>query len=317
MAGTSAESMRVDKFLTDFAISYGNAAQDYVANTVAPRIPVSQRSGKIRVWEKSEDFRIDEAFAPRRPTDVSSGIDIDMNTDTYACETYAMHALVPQDDVDDLNGEVDLEMEYTERLADRMLAQREKRLADLLTNNAIMTLGTTLSGANQWSHADSHPFASIEAGITAVYQACGVKPNQIIVPLDAAIKLRNHADYIDRYKSFKETVETLELAPTIMGLQVVIAKSQYNTAKRNTAKTLTLSTIWGKNVVLLYTPDAQTRKIGKSTLCTVKTLFVPGQTYVNKWFDNDRRATKIEQQECVQEKVTAATTGYLIKDVIA
>jgi len=320
MAGTAAESMRVDKFLTDFAVSFKAALPEYVADVVAPRVTVKQRSGKYRVWQKSEDYRIDSDAAPRRPGTESSRIDVEMTEADYSTAFYARHVLVPKDDETELDGEVELELESTERLVDQMLALREKRVAGVLTDPAKITQNLDCSlnaGANQFSTAGSNPFTIIQAGIAAVYAASGVKPNQLVLPWDVAIALRNNAKYIERYQNFKDTVQDLELAPKIMGLTPVIAGSQFNSAKRDTAKTLTLQTIWGKNAIICYTPNPDVRRIGRGTLCTMKSFWLPDQSHVIKWFENKLNSTYVEQQECISEHLVAAQTAYLLRNVIA
>ena len=117
----SAEQFRVDPFLNDFSLSYGNSRTDYVADRISPKIPVAVRTGKIRVWSKALDFRIDQNLAPRRSGDATSRVDIKMDEQPYFCERYGRHVMIDVDDIDDLNGQVDLEMENTERLTDRML----------------------------------------------------------------------------------------------------------------------------------------------------------------------------------------------------
>ena len=72
----SAEQFRVDPFLNDFSLSYGNSRTDYVADRISPKIPVAVRTGKIRVWSKALDFRIDQNLAPRRSGDATSRVDI-------------------------------------------------------------------------------------------------------------------------------------------------------------------------------------------------------------------------------------------------
>lgn len=342
----AAEQFRVDQFLSEFAISYGNLQSDYVADRISPKVPVAQRSGKIRVWSKANDFRVDQNLAPRRSGDVSSRIDIKMDEQPYSCERYARHVMVPMDDIDDLNGQLDLEMEHTERLTSRMLGLRELRLAnslktaivaagnviDLSTYNPStdgLSTGATGAGNAQFDVAGSHPLILLTMVIKAVYAAIGVTVNQAVLPYDIALTLRNHPDYITRFQYWKDTIEDLELANRILGMEPVVARSQQNTAARgyeaetpNVAplesqdETLTLAPIWGNDIVLLYTPNPSVHRIGKSTLCTTKSLHVPGQSFVKKWFDNDHNSTKVEQQDCITEQVTAPLTGFIIKNVL-
>ena len=331
----AAEQLRVDPFLSEFSISYGNLQTDVVADRISPKIPVTQRSGKIRVWSKAMDFRIDQDLAPRRSGDKSSRIDIEMDEQPYTCERYARHVMVPLDDVDELQGQVDLEMENTERLTHRMLMLRELRLCTALkaginaTANTV-DLATYIGGAQRFDRSGSHPFITLAAAINAVYTTVGVTVNQMVIPYDSAIVLRNHPDFVERYKFFSKTLEDLDLPERILGMEPVVARCQQNVAARsyttvtpNAAplesedETLTLSPIWGNDIVLLYTPDPKVHRIGKSTLCTTKSLWIPGQSHVKKWFDNDTNSTKVEMQDCIVEQVTAPLTGFILKNVLA
>lgn len=322
MPSTTVERMRVDRFLSDFAISYGNSQKDFVAEMIAPKVKVAQRSGKYRVWDAAEDFRIDDVGSERRPGDRSNSIDLIMGQDTYSCSFYARHTLVPEEDIQEMNSEgVDLRLQKTARLSKRMLGIREKKVAAQVmaagnypASNKIDLTGNT----NRWSTNGSDPFATLEAGILAVWNNSGVKPNRMLLGLDVAIKLRNHPAYIDRFKRWTDTIATVDLAPNILGMQPVIGGGQYNAAKKDkqVPQTLNLTSLWGTSVLLYYVEDDQIMPITNETLCTAKTFYVPSQEHVSTWFDNDHYATKIQQQDCYDVKLVAPTTAYLLTNVI-
>jgi len=103
-------------------------------------------------------------------------------------------------------------MDATENLTDRMLIIREKALADIMADTAVITQNVTLTGTDKWSDYDnSDPFDDIKTGLEAVRAACGKKPNTFTMGYTTMMTLMNHPDVIARIITTADKVVTPEL----------------------------------------------------------------------------------------------------------
>lgn len=317
MAGIRAEQLRVDQYLTNFSISAGQAMQGFVADEVAPRLNVPVRSGKYMEWNEAEDYRVHET-AYRRPGGASTEIDIDKSDQTYSAEGYALHVVIPDQEQQD-SPQINLLAAKTRRLTRKIKAARELRVSALTkaANFPATQVKDLSAGSNvKWSVSTADPLADIEAGMEAVYKEIGVVPNRLLIPLLIALRLRNHPNFVSRFKEFTDTVRDISLPPTIFGLRPIIPRAQYNTAARQATKTLTLDRIWGNRVVLYYVEDDQTETVDNETITSFKSFWVQNQSGVYRWYEPSRRSQIVEEEEVIVEKTTASKTVYVIDNVI-
>lgn len=324
MAGVPVGSgnLFLPQFLNNFMLSYMQGADQFAAERVSPRTPVPKRTGEYIKWDKAEDFRVD-TIGIRRPGDRATMIDVLKSNGLYNCTQFAKRVQIPDELVNDSVGVVNIQMQFAVELAQQMLKMREYRVAALATTAANYASGNKGNPAVQWddyittpSSYTSNPFADITKALLGVLEASGVRPNKIVIPVDLAVILRQHPEFIKRYSAWTGTVEGgMDLPPKILGMDVIVPGAFLTTSNRNVNDTTALSTIWGNNVLLYYVGDDQLKNIGPNTLCTFKSFDYTVERRTDSWYDKDTHSTVLESWETVDEELIAADTAYLLQAV--
>lgn len=125
----------------------------------------------------------------------------------------------------------------TRYVSEAMMLQKEIALASAMTDTAVITQNTTLSGTSQWDdYNNSNPQDDIETGRDAVFSGTGLDPN-----------------FLEHVKGITAlTPEKLqELMMRLFEIEhVFVAKSLKVTSK--TGQTVTKGAVWGNDFVMGY-----------------------------------------------------------------
>lgn len=306
----------VDPVLT--TIAQGLKQSNLVGFSLFPRVPVTQRGGKILSFGR-EDFML---YASKRaPGQNTKRLQIGYNGASYALEDSSLEALLPveirQEMEDAANGwtidgarasiaKVDRAMALGLEYAQAVLA---RTYAAYAAANKV-----TKSGTGQWSDysGTSDPTGDMETARDAVRAAIGLRPNVAVMGAAVFSKLRNHPKVIDRIKYTGRDSATPELLANLFGLdQVLVGDAVYS----NDAGT-TLTDVWGKDVVLAYTEKATLDDMGAPTYGYTYTL--EGYPIVEEpYVDRNAKSAVFPVSRSEAPVVAAISAGYMIKDAVA
>jgi len=298
----------VDQILTNISIQYKNSG--FVADQIFPIVGVKKDSGKYFIYEKSGRFTIPKTL--RAPKSESRQVDWKVSTGSYSAEEYALNDLIDDRERDNAAEPLNLEFDTVEFLTDLILLDYEKRVVDIVTDTSQITQNVTLSGTNQWSdYANSNPIDDIETGKSTIAKAIMQDPNVLVLGREVYDKLKHHPDILDRIKYTQKGVATPDLLASIFDIEkVLVANSIYNTAKEGQTPSYTY--LWGKNALLAYvSPTPGVRKV------SLGYTFVSRKRQVRKARDEKKHSTWIEVSVVQDEKLVAASCGYLIKAAVA
>ena len=171
--------------LTAIAIAYRNPVTDYIADLVMPRTrPVGKLEFSYTVYDLSA-FNRPNTFVGRkgRPNEVT----MSSTTQTAAIEDFGLDDLIPMSDIE--QGRAigrDIQAESVEYIMGLVKLDRECRVAAAAQNAANFTNTATLSGSNQWSHADSKPLTALLGYLDTPM----MRPNTMILSAPVWSKLR-------------------------------------------------------------------------------------------------------------------------------
>ena len=304
--------VHISAALTNLSIKYQNTG--YIADIICPRVRVGKQADKYYVYDKAH-MRIDNTKLGNDKSSANQA-SFGLSNVAYYCEGYALKDLVTLKALANADPAIDLRVDTTELLTDKILIDRERRVAALLLSTSNITQYTTLSGTGQWSDyasGVSDPISDIKTGIKTIRDATGLKPNTIVMDSDVALTLAAHPDMIDLVKGHTNVAEATILAVLrdLFGLNPVIAGSVYNTAAEG--QTDSLSPSWGKDVLIAYVAPTMGLRVA-----TLACSFDWGSRVVKTWGNNDPEGTwiKVEEQG-IHEKIIGAALGYLIKAAIA
>jgi hypothetical protein len=316
--------VHIDAALTNVALGYH--PKGMIAENIFPIITVKKESDKYYEWNKGEAFRVPDT-TQRADGTRSKTIGFSLSTSTYSAEEYALNVEVTDRQVANADSVINLRSSKTRRLKDLIMLDQEIRVATLLTTqgNWASTNRVQLSGTQQWNNAsyDNSVAASqiesrIDVGKEAVRtQTGGYEPNKIIIPSAVAKVIKKDSKIRDIIKyTHADLLVDGDLPPVLWGMKVIIPKASKNTNKEGNA-TQTLTDVWGKHVVLIYTPETP----GIDEFACGYIFRVANSAHTpwgaRTWREEDRKAEIIETEICQDEKLVSNVGGYFIEDCIA
>lgn len=236
--------------LQRIAMAYRN--QNLIFRDVLPEGGVSTESYKYFVWDENEPFTVPDTRVSRRGQ--VNQVEFSGREVSGSVQEYGLDVSIPIKDVrmaEASESAVRPSARAVERVMKYVELQREKRCADLIFNPATYPAANkeTLSGASQWSHADTDPIDAIAtASDRLVY-----RPNVLVLGQEAWTKFRQHAKVNkavnrsdgDSGLAMREAVaEALEIETILVGMAWI------NSSRPGQAAAL--ARCWGKHAALLY-----------------------------------------------------------------
>lgn len=227
-------TVHIDRALTNVSLAYKN--EGYIAEQVAPILPVTKRSDKYFVYSREAFLRssgLDPNGRPlsiRRPTAEAAEVDYTLSTDNFFCEEMALSDLVPYEEIQNADEPLQPIMDAQEGLSERVMLDNEIATAYIAmnaanyasSNKATLTTGGSGTSWASYGSASSVPFTNFSTAKNTVRSGIMRVPNALTINYQAAEILSNHPAYIDRYKyTTSETATKSGLNPVVRGLEVI------------------------------------------------------------------------------------------------
>jgi len=299
----------VDPVLGNISMKYTN--ESFIADQVLPVIPVAKQTGKYYVYDKS-NFRIDKSnrAAGAGANEVDFGFEA---KGTYSCDDHALKGKVPFEIQEQADAALNPLVDETENVTEKLMLDKEKNAADLLTSSSNLTQYTGLSGTSQWSdYSNSDPIGDVRTGRQTIHAASFKKPNTLILGKQVYDILLDHPQIIERIKYSALGIVTPELIARVFQVEkVIVGEAGYNTQAEG--QTASLSYIWGRNAILAYiSPRVSIKMVSLGATFTYKNRIV------ERWDDRDARATYVRVgDDNYDQKIIAAACGYLIQTAVS
>ncbi len=303
----------ISPLLTNISLAYRN--EEYIAEKIMPIVPVVKDTAQITTYGM-DNLRITEALRAQGSgaNEVNHSVTIG---DHYILKDHALKEMVTDEEEENADKPITPRIDATENLIDRISVIKEKELADVMGNTAIITQNTTLSGTSQWNDFDnSDPFADIKTGMEAVRTGSGMLPNTFVMSYPVMMTLITHPAFLDRLPNVSVVtadgvMQALKLAfPNIKN--IFVWSAQYNSWVEGWADTL--ADIWGKNFNIGYVADKPRLKsrsfwytYAKSSNKLVEVL--P--------YDADKKGRYVRVSDKYDQKLLDNKCFYLIKNCIA
>jgi len=293
--------------LTGVSVRYAN--DELIADSVMPVVPVKKESDfyytYTRNWRLPQSKRAAGAEA--------NEVEWNVGTDTYACEEYALKDLLPDRVRNNADKPLNMDVDMTENIVEMVQLGREKRVADLAF--AAGTYGTqtsALSGSNQWDdYAGSDPIGDVRTARATVHAASGKLPNVMVIGYEVYLKLLDHPDILERIKYVMKGVITTDIIASVFELsKIVVGMALYDSSQEGASESI--GYIWGKKVALLYAePSPGLKKVSFGY------QFQSRGFRTKKWREEGREGDFFEAGEIRDEKIVAASAGYLYTTVVS
>lgn len=311
------QDVHIDKPLTNFAVAYNNLG--YIAQDAVPFVPVNNKSDSYYVFTKKDKFTLPETI--RGPKDKANQATWSSGSSSYAAIDHALRDFLPDAIVGNADQAVVPRQRTTNNLTDLLLLDYERRISALITTyaNYAAAYRTQLSGGDRWDVATSDVLGAVETARAA----CFYPPNVCIMGEEVWLKVKHHAQILDRIKggatADKPSLVRPELVAELFEVErLLIGKAKYNSS--NKAQTESYSRVWGKNVVLAYVnPTVDLQNVSAWKAFRWRQLATDAAYKVRSYRDEEigGGGEWIEVEQSYDEKSVCSDVAYLIDTVIS
>ena len=285
MPNATMRDVHVDSALTNLAVAYFQKPAKFIANKVAPIVPVAKASGKYFVHSKADMMR-DEAKR-RSPGQKFARTGAGVSTATYACEEFSLEHVLPDEIRANWDSPLAADQAAIRQLMQQLLIRRERAFVSA-------ALGTSIWGNDVAGHASTvdsthHVFFdnasadiinTLHSWTNTVEKNTSFRPNRFVTTPDVVRVMMNDADILDRHKYTSSEPISLKAIANLCGIgspddpgEIVQMSASYNTAAENA--TASMSWMAGDVGLLMYAaPSPQ--------------IDAPSALYTFSWSDFDR-----------------------------
>lgn len=308
---------QTNKLLSQLSVGFPNYG--FVADKLCPIVDVGEdaEQGVYFEWDKYYlNSTVEDVRAIRGHSNEPD--DPVVTERTYSALAHSLAKPIdPRDFKQHKNKELKLVQSIQEGLLSLLMIKKESRVASLFTtagnyaSDHKQTLDNS-SGKEQWSDfINSDPEAKIEEARDIVSLA-GFEPNTIEIPITTWRKIRQHPQIRALIKSLDSKLLTDDMiVPALFGLELVVPGSRQVTSLPGATEAI--ARIWGDFVWIGYVnKKASPTKMDPTFAYTFQAAGRKTDTFM------DRRNEIIDVQfDIAEEKITAASSGFLLTDVIA
>jgi hypothetical protein len=309
---TNANARVVDQVLTSVAQGYKNAA--YVGSALFPKVPVTQRGGKILTFSK-EDFML--YSTGRAPGQNTKRVQFGYSSGGFNLESHSLEGTLPVETEQEASTVPGIDASRmtiykTQNIIERRL---EKAQADLARNAATYAASNkiTLSGTGQWSDfgTTSDPIANVETAKEAVRRKIGMRANTGVMGAAVLEKLKQHPKVVDRMKYTGRDVATVEILAALLGLErLFVGDAVYADDAGN------FIDIWGKDMVIAYTDTSGVADMGSPSYGY--TYQLAGYPVVEEpYYERNPKSWFFPVTDEVAPVIAGIDAGYLITNAVA
>jgi hypothetical protein len=307
--------VHVDAVLTNMSVAYQQEAENFIASRVFPTIPVAKQSDIYFTYTQGDFFR-DQAKVRADGTE-SAGSGYGLSTASYSSQVWALHKDIGDQVRANSDSPLDPDMDATRFLTQQMLIRQERDWAGNYFTTGVWDTDSTPS--TLWSASGSDPIADIEAGKNAILSNTGYLPNTLVLSYNTYSILKNHADFVDRYKYTSADSISAELLARIVEVdRIFVMKGVYNAAAEGA--TASYSQIGDKDALLCYVapqPGLMTVSAGYNMTWSGVGGGLGTSSAVSRFRMDHLRADRIEIQSAWDFKVVASPLGYFFSNAVA
>jgi hypothetical protein len=315
------------------SVGYQQEADDFVANTVFPAIPVTNRSDVYFVYNRGDFFR--NNMQKRAPGTPAAAAGYKLTTKTYIADVWAEKKII--DDQIRANSDSPLQ---PDRDATMWLTQQALINRDVNWATAYFTTGlwggeragqaaADATHVRYWNLSGSTPIEDILAGQLAIKGATGKWPNVLVLGAQVYISLLTNPEIIDRLKYGQTApgavvVKATDLAALFQVKKVVVMSGIQTTSAEDLVADSdttpdTFAFISGKHALLAYAADSpgiMQASAGYTFNWTGLTGATAAGMRIKKFRWEVDAADHVEIEQAYAFGLVSKYLGFFFKDVI-
>ncbi len=307
--------------LTNMSFAY-TADLNTVFDKLFPVLPVQKKSDAYYTYPKGNWRRLQAR--KRAPGARSVGSGYTVSNDTYNCDVYALHKMVPDQIRDNADSVFQLDKEATKFVTEQIALKHEQEFASTFFATSTWTGSTTgsdITPGTKWDNASGDPIKDIRTQIRSMKNKTGIRPNKMAFGGRAWDVVLDNAAVIDRIKygaSNRDPAMTNEMIlAQILGLeQILVADEVQNTAEEGA--TDSLSPFFTEDSALLVhaakAPGIMTPSAGY-TFAWARSGAAANSVRVKRMRMEPEESDMIEADSSWDSKLIAADLGVLFVSV--
>lgn len=299
-----------DPLLTNVSVKYTNPGVSFIAERLFPQVRVQKKTGIYFTYDKSnlkasDDVRTGKARANR--------VDYELTKTPYGpLVEHSLEYGIEDDEMEQYDSPHNARVDATETLTEKMLINKEKKLATMLTDVAIVTQNVTLTGGDKFSdYANSNPFDVIQTAKNTIQKNGLLQPNTCTMSYEAWAVMQHHPDLLERIKYSERGIITEDIFKALFGFQnLLIGSAVENTGEDGAADAM--SYIWGKNMILSYvSPTPKLKAVSAGYHLQLKDART-----IDWWDERPVKTQFVRITDYFDPHIVAQEAIYLIKDVV-
>jgi len=308
-------AVHVDAILTNMSVAYMNEADSFIANKVFPTVNVQKQSDKYFTYTQADFYR-DQAKTRADGTE-SAGSGYGLSTATYSSAVWALHKDIGDQVRANSDAPLDPDMDATRFLTHQMMIRQERDWASNFFTTGVWDTDSTPS--TLWSASGSDPIGDIETGKNTILSNTGYLANTLVLSYNDYSILKNHADFVDRFKYTSADSIGPDLMARILEVdRVLVMKGVYNSAAEGASASY--AQIGDKDALLCYVaPQAglMTASAGYNFVWTGVGGGLGTSTAVSRFRMDHLRSDRLEIESAWDFKVVGAPLGYFFSNAVA
>lgn len=306
----NSHAAHTDAQLSAFAAAYKNSA--FIADEVCPVVTVDKRSDKFAKRNRRDvSMPVNDLIGP---TGKSNRATYDVTTDNYSVTDHALHEIVDGSLVRNADAPISPEEWATQNVMQRLMLNREKRVADLIMTSGNWAVGNTGAGSDWTDEANGEPLNDLNTALEAIPSSGEDARLILVLALPLFNALRKHPQMLGLRAgggSSAGQLSAAEIAAFIGVDDVKVSRTFITTT--NPGQTAVYSRVWdATKAAIIQVPTMVAGPEASLFSCTFRVQ--PG-IQTRKWHDP---AIGIEGADVVQvgfsddEKIVQNDMGYLL-----
>lgn len=318
MAELTNRDLHVDQLLTDMSVAYRNGT--YIADKIAPLVPVTRQSNIVPKYDQSHWFRNRATSRAPGSSSQRGGFTTD-NTDTYFALRKSFGFEIPDELRDNQDSPYMVDRDATMFVSDKMMMVREVDFAtDFFTTSVWGTDKVGSTDFTQWSnYAASSPLVDVTTYKDTVEALVGTEPNTMVIGKQVWVQLKWHPDLVDTIKYTQRAQLGPDLVASLFELDnLYIGRAIQTTTMEGTAESsVSYTRIWGKHALLAYVTPSPSL-MSPSAIYTFVWQRVPNALqYIKRMRNEEREIDIIEGNTYYDQKVVASRSGVFLQNAVA
>lgn len=303
--------IHVDKSLSEISVAYKNEA--FIADKIAPMVPVKHDSDKFFVYSK-DNLRLEETVrangAPARE------VDWNISTSSYVLVKHGLRHLITDDEMENADDALNLKIDAAETLGEKLKLRRESDVISLVHTAANWANTTSLTSTYSWNKATdlSNPIKFVDSAASAILKNTGKMPNICVMDEATFLAAKEHPNVTDRVKYTSSDSVTESILSKLFNVpEVLVSRSIVNGASEGLADSMGFQMT--DCCFIGYVEKSPSLRRPSALYCFNQQSYGFPMT-VKQYRDEPREGVFVEANMKYQAKIVASDCGYLIVNTI-